>query len=50
MIDGMQFSLAKLLIAATVGPPTAVAVWFGAPYVAGFIGSLLMRLSGCCSG
>src|SRR5437773_11731004 len=45
---GMQFSLARLLIVATVGPPTAVAVWLSAPYVMSFIGSLLMRLGGCC--
>jgi hypothetical protein len=50
MVGDMQFSLAKLLIVATIAPPTAVATWFLAPHLMGFIGTLLMRLGGCCSG
>jgi hypothetical protein len=45
----MRYHLRTLLILLAVAPPTAAITWLGAPYVVGFIGSLLIRLGGCCS-
>jgi hypothetical protein len=46
----MQYRLRTLLILAAIVPPTFAASWTSAPYFFNLIGSMLMRLSGCCSG
>jgi hypothetical protein len=49
LLDAMQFTLRELLILLAVGPPTFAVVWLSAPYLTAFVGSLLMRMAGCCS-